>query len=147
MTRFHTVYSSCNRNFHLHRPAVESRWCGNCPKCRFAALTLAVFLEPEQVSAIQGVDLLNDSNQLDGFRAICGLAGDKPFECVGEIGESRAALAALAESPNWRFHAVVQTLIPELKAVTVPSMAALMRPSTDHFIPDEIAERLSGELG
>jgi len=147
MTPFHRIYSSCNRNFHLNRPAVENRWCGNCPKCRFAALSLAVFLEPGQVRDIQGSDLLDDSNQLEGFRSICGLGRNKPFECVGEIGESRAALAALAERPPWRSRAVVQALVPELHAVAVPSMAALMQPSAGHFIPGSIVKRLSEELG
>jgi hypothetical protein len=146
MTSFHKVYSSCNRNFHLHGSPVEHRWCGACPKCRFAALSLAVFLEPENVRAIQGADLLDDLNQLDGFRAICGLAQDKPFECVGEIGESRAALAALAERRSWRSHAVVRALIPELQNVFVPPMAALLQPSAAHFIPGRIAAALPGEF-
>jgi hypothetical protein len=110
-------------------------------------LSLAVFLEPEQVRAIQGHDLLNDLEQLDGFRAICGLGQNKPFECVGEIGESRAALAALAERPQWRTHAVVRTLMPELQNVSVPSMASLMQPSAAHLIPPSIAAALPGEFG
>jgi hypothetical protein len=147
LTPFHKVYSSCNRNFRLHGSPVGGRWCGRCPKCRFAALSLAVFLEPAQVQAIQGRDLLDDLNQLDGFRAICGLGQDKPFECVGEIGESRAALAALAERTQWRTHAVVRALMPELQNVSVPSMASLMQPSAVHFIPPAVAAALPGEFG
>jgi len=147
LTPFHELYSSCNRNFRLQGSPVGGRWCGHCPKCLFAALSLAVFLEPEQVRAIQGKDLLSDLCQLDGFRAICGLGQNKPFECVGEIGESRAALAALAESPKWRTHAVVRALAPELQNVSVPSMASLVQPSAAHFIPPSIAASLPGEFG
>ena len=88
MKKFHSVYSSCNRNFHLEGPRIENRWCCDCPKCRFAALSMALFLSPDEVVAIQGVDLLNDPAQQDGFRGLCGLGRDKPFECVGEAGES-----------------------------------------------------------
>jgi hypothetical protein len=95
MPEFHRVFSSCNRNFHLDGPRVEGRWCGDCPKCRFAALGLALFLEPSVVNGIIGHDLLDDARQIDGYRALCALGRDKPFECVGEAGESRAAMAEL----------------------------------------------------
>lgn len=146
LTAFHAVYSSCNRNFHLTGSQITGRWCGHCPKCRFAALTLAVFLTPEAVIHIQGTDLLNDPEQIDGFRALCGLGADKPFECVGEAGESRAAMAVLAQRPRWRDHAVVRALGADLDRVAVPSMEDLLKPSTRHFIPAEILKSLSEEF-
>jgi len=139
---FHPVFSSCNRNFHLDGPRVSGRWCRDCPKCRFAALGLALFLPPDDVAAIQGGDLLNDPAQEDGFRALCGLGSDKPFECVGEIGESRAALLALAREPAWRDRAVVRALRQELDTVETPAMADLLRPSARHFIPEQLCARL-----
>ena len=146
LTRFHDVYSSCNRNFHQLGQAVAGRWCGNCPKCRFAALSLAVFLGPRQVLQIQGVDLLDDPAQMEGFRALCGLGVDKPFECVGESGESRVALAALEQREEWSRHAVVKGLAPALRSVAVPDMDDLMRASSRHFIPAEIMAALPGEF-
>ena len=142
LTEYHLVYSSCNRNFHQQGLPVEGRWCRNCPKCRFAALSLAVFLDPPDVRAIQGGDLLDDPSQVDGFRALCGLGRDKPFECVGEAGESRAALAALAERPEWQHHLVVRALHAELQAVEVPGMASLLQPSARHNIPSSITSAL-----
>lgn len=138
MNRFHAVYSSCNRNFHLDGPRVDNRWCGNCPKCRFSALSLAVFMSPEQVVAIQGVDLLDDQGQVEGFRALCGLGRDKPFECVGEAGECRAALAALGSMDPWKGHAVVRALMPDLLSVSVPDFNSLLKPAGRHFIPKDI---------
>jgi hypothetical protein len=143
---FHGVYSSCNRNFHLAGPAIEGRWCGKCPKCRFAALSLALFLTPGEVTAIQGRDLLDDPAQLDGFRALCGIGQDKPFECVGETGESRAALAGLASRSEWRDHAVVKTLVQELQNLEHPSLESLLKPSATHFIPVAITSALPGEF-
>jgi len=142
LTRYHLVYSSCNRNFHQQDVLVAGRWCGNCPKCRFAALSLAVFLDPQEVRAIQGSDLLDDPAQLDGFRALCALGRDKPFECVGEAGESRAALAVLADRTQWQNHLVVSTLRRELQAVDVPALKTLMQPSARHNIPPCITAAL-----
>jgi len=147
LAEYHLVYSSCNRNFHQRGLPVEGRWCGNCPKCRFAALSLAVFLNPPDLRAIQGGDLLDDLSQVDGFRALCGLGRDKPFECVGEAGESRAALAALAERPEWRNHLVVRALHAELQAVEFPGMESLLQPSVRHNIPSFITAALPGVFG
>jgi hypothetical protein len=138
----HPVYSSCNRNFHLEGPRVNERWCRDCPKCRFAALSLALYLKPRQVAAIQGGDLLNDPAQENGFRALCRLGHDKPFECVGEAGESRAAMQALGQHPAWRNHAVVRALQSDLAGVEVPDLDSLVRPSTRHFIPARLSARL-----
>ena len=95
-----------------------------------------------QVAAIQGADLLDDPRQVDGFRALCRLGRDKPFECVGEAGESRAALDALSRDPDWRDRAVVQLLSPELKGVDVPAMKDLLEPGRRHFIPPAVCARL-----
>ena len=142
MKSFHAIYSSCNRNFHLDGPRVEGRWCRDCPKCRFAALSLAVFLEPGEVRAILGGDLLDDPGQAEGYRALCELGRDKPFECVGEAGECRAALAALRARKAWRGHAVVRELAPELERVAVPALEPLLQAGGRHFIPDAISHAL-----
>jgi len=135
LDQYHDVFSSCNRNFHLDGSRTVGRWCGDCPKCRFTALALAVFMSPEEVTAIQGTDLLNDSDQLDGFRELCRLGREKPFECVGEYGECRAAMQALASDKAWRDHAVVVALLPELAGVETPSLESVISASERHFIP------------
>jgi len=153
MKKFHPVYSSCNRNFHLEGSRVENRWCLDCPKCRFAALSLALFLSPAEVIAIQGGDLLADPSQEDGFRALCQLGRDKPFECVGEAGESRAALAALGNAPEWGGHAVVRALLAELDLLDVPALDTLLRPRGRHFVPlhllrqMNLADTVTGRVG
>jgi len=110
LTDFHTVFSSCNRNFHQDGSRIEGRWCQNCPKCRFAALALAPFMSTQQLVAIQGADLLDQEDQLQGFKALCGLGEHKPFECVGSIAESRAAIKCLAANPDWQDKCVVKLL-------------------------------------
>jgi hypothetical protein len=152
LPEFHPVYSSCNRNFHIDGSRIEGRWCLDCPKCRFAALSLALYLSPGRVSEIMGGDLLDQRDQIDGFRELCSLDRDKPFECVGETGESRAAMVALAAETGWRDHVVVSALAPELEQAIVPELAGLLEPSANHSIPASILSRLnfeeeSGETG
>ncbi len=108
LTAHHGSFNSCNRAFHLRGETTE--WCGHCPKCRFVFLVLAPFLDPEQLVAIFGRDLLEDDAQVDGFAALAAIGGHKPFECVGEEEESAAAIRCLASRPAWQDHAVVQAL-------------------------------------
>lgn len=145
LTEFHPVYSSCNRNFHIDGSRIEGRWCLDCPKCRFAALSLALFLSPGRVVEIMGGDLLDQNDQIEGFRELCSLDREKPFECVGETGESRAAMVALAASTGWRNHAVVSALTSRLEQVSVPELADLLAPSRNHSIPAPILSRLNLE--
>jgi hypothetical protein len=90
-----------------------------------------------------GGDLLDQGEQADGFRALCGLGRDKPFECVGEAGESRAAMAALAASDDWCDHAVVTALAAEIEKMTVPALPDLLAPSGNHSIPAPVLSQLN----
>lgn len=143
MPEFHHVFSSCNRNFHLDGPRIEGRWCRDCPKCRFAALALAIFMPPEHLIEIQGKDLLDDEKQLDGFKALCGLEKHKPFECVGSIAESRAAMRYLSRSPQWQGRRVVQ-LLAEFEEIRDSGELVLdPDPESEHCIPEAIAAELN----
>jgi len=143
MVDYHAVFSSCNRNFHLDGSRIEGRWCQDCPKCRFAALALAPFMTPAQLLAIQGDDLLDREDQLQGFRELCGLGEDKPFECVGSIAESRAAMKALAALPEWQGKLVVRSLADEtdIKQAGEPELSP--DPQALHCIPSAITAKLN----
>ena len=104
------VFRSCNTAFRQTPAARGSKWCGNCPKCRFVFLALAPFLRKAELIGIFGRNLLDDETQQEGFAALCGLRAHKPFECVGEIGESAAVLSHLATQSMWRNDAVVRQL-------------------------------------
>ncbi|TVS11642.1 MAG: endonuclease domain-containing protein [Wenzhouxiangella sp.] len=137
--RFHDVFSSCNRNFHLDG-ARTSRWCGHCPKCHFVFLGLAPFMTPDELIAIFGANLLADSRQLDGFKSLLALDGCKPFECVGEAAEARAAIRALAARPEWCEQVVVRALNAALGELEVPTLDTLCRPGGPHLIPAELLD-------
>lgn len=143
MTELHAVFSSCNRNFHLDGSHIEGRWCQDCPKCRFAALALAPFISPDQLIAIQGADLLDQDSQMLGFRELCGLGENKPFECVGSISESRAAMKSLAARPQWQDKHIVRALADQPEIRQAGELELKPDPAAEHCIPTAIMARLS----
>ena len=140
----HADFTSCNRNFTIRALKQRRHWCLDCPKCRFVALGLATVLAPESVTEIMGGDLLDDPAQLDGMLGLLGLSAGKPFECVGTVAESRAALAQLASNPAWRNHRVVRQAFSALRSAgaTMPELDELVNHRHAHRIP----ERFSGAM-
>lgn len=134
LTDYHGVFSSCNRNFHLAGPRT-SRWCGECPKCRFVFLAMAPFLDVDHMRSIFGRDLLAEPGQADAFAQLLELDGPRPFECVGEAGEARAALGALAADTRWRDHAVVRDLMRRTRGIELPDLETLTHPDGPAGIP------------
>ena len=118
--RYDDVFSSCNRNFRILGPKPADRWCGQCPKCHFVFLALAPFMPKPRLLGIFGRNLLDDPVQTGGFDALIEYQDHKPFECVGEGRESRAALAELARRAEWREDDVVERfayeILPQLDA-------------------------------
>ncbi|MCD9032302.1 endonuclease domain-containing protein [Luteimonas sp. Y-2-2-4F] len=143
--RYDAHFSSCNRNFHLLGERPANRWCGVCPKCHFVFLALAPFMPKPRLVAIFGRNLLDDPAQIPGYDALLEYRDHKPFECVGEGRESRAAMAALAARPEWREDAVVQRfageIAPQLDAGEL-AVAPLLVPDEAHRVPPALWERL-----
>jgi hypothetical protein len=143
--RYDAHFSSCNRNFHLLGERPASRWCGVCPKCHFVFLALAPFMPKVRLVSIFGRNLLDDPAQIDGYDALLEYRNHKPFECVGEGRESRAAMAALAARPEWREDAVVarfsREILPQLDAGEL-GVAPLLAIDDGHGVPDALWSRL-----
>lgn len=135
-------FVSCNRSFRLDDIAagIDNRgaWCGECDKCAFTFLTFALFLPPSVLVPIIGHDMLADPTKVDVF---AGLAtpGAKPFDCVGEIDESRAALGHLARSQTWGETAVVAALAH--LGQSAPPAEVYLPISTDR-VPTPVRTRL-----
>lgn len=112
--RYDEVFSSCNRNFRILGPKPSDRWCGQCPKCHFVFLALAPFMAKPRLLGIFGRNLLDDAAQTAGFDALLEYRDHKPFECVGEGRESRAALWALSDRAEWREDCIVDRFRREI---------------------------------
>jgi hypothetical protein len=139
-------FSSCNRNFHILGERPVNRWCGVCPKCHFVFLALAPFMPKPRLVGIFGRNLLDDPAQTAGYDALLEFQDHKPFECVGEGKESRAAMAALAERPEWREDDIVERFAreirPQLDATELDVDALMAIDDSEHRIPPALWERL-----
>jgi hypothetical protein len=144
-TQYDDVFSSCNRNFRIRGERPADRWCGQCPKCHFVFLALAPFVAKPRLLAIFGRNLLDDPALAPGFDALLEYRDHKPFECVGEGRESRAALHFLTQRSEWREDALVARFAEEIAPQLGRSDLALapqLTASTEHFLPDRLRSLL-----
>jgi len=138
-------FSSCNRNFHILGERPVNRWCGVCPKCHFVFLALAPFMPKTRLVRIFGRNLLDDSEQAGGYDALLEFQDHKPFECVGEGKESRAAMATLASRPEWKEDVLVKrfaNLIQPTLSADELQIEPLLVIDGEHRIPAALWERL-----
>ena len=149
LTQYHDVFSSCNRNFRILGDKPAERWCGQCPKCHFVFLALSPVLPKTRLVAIFGRNLLDDATLAADFDALLEVGAHKPFECVGEGRESRAAMAALVDRAEWREDALVarfhERILPLLDAGEL-ALAPLMSVDGPHHLPARLA-RMFDALG
>ena len=109
-------------------------------------LALAPFLPKPRLLGIFGRNLLDDDSQRAGFDALMEYHDHKPFECVGEGAEARAAMHALSQRPEWREDALVarfaEEIRPQLDAAEL-DMEPWLEAADAHGIP----ARLAGAAG
>jgi len=141
LTEYHPSFHSCNRAFTIEVARRLDRWCGECDKCCFIDLVLAPFLSRVELEAIfDGREPLSRPELFDRFAVLVGLSPDpKPFECVGEVGECRAAAVLAADRGDRRDDELLQRLAAPLPKVTPGEMTALLAPHDPHDIPDDFA--------
>lgn len=144
LTDFHAVFRSCNRAFQLDPRLRAEQWCGECDKCCFIDLILSPFMSRTQLEAVfAGHEPLARPELEPRFRS---LLGDeqlvKPFECVGDAGECRAAVLAAAARADRAGTVLLQRLADSVRSDgrPVPSVDALLRPLGPHFIDERHAE-------
>lgn len=73
----------------IHSCNIKKPWCKKCPKCAYVWLGLMAFCEVDKVNAVFQSNLFDDPDLLPIFREMLGLSKHTPFECIGEIDESR----------------------------------------------------------
>jgi hypothetical protein len=139
--QYHASFRSCNKAFYTERARRFAHWCGQCDKCAFIDLILAPFLPAEALRRIFAVagEPLADPALAAKFRSLLG-AGAKPFECVGEVTECRAAVLLAARRDDRAGDALLQELAAEVAswpdAPSEAETAAMFRPVGRNFIRD-----------
>jgi UDP-N-acetyl-alpha-D-muramoyl-L-alanyl-L-glutamate epimerase len=138
---YHASFRSCNKAFYTERARRLAYWCGQCDKCCFIDLILSPFLPAQALREIFAVagEPLDDPALAAKFRSLLG-AGAKPFECVGEVTECRAAVLLAARRDDRAGTALLQELAAEVASwPDAPSDAetgAMLQPVGRNFIPD-----------
>src|SRR5579859_1194902 len=137
---YHGSFRSCNKAFYTDPARRLDHWCGQCDKCCFIDLILAPFLPATTLKRIfsQTGEPLEDPELAPKFRALLG-AGAKPFECVGEVNECRAAVLLAARRDDRAESPLLQELAAEVAGwPDAPSDAdavAMLQPVGENFIP------------
>ena len=137
---YHGSFRSCNKAFYTDPARRLDHWCGQCDKCCFIDLILAPFLPATTLKRIfiQTGEPLDDPELAPKFRALLG-AGAKPFECVGEVNECRAAVLLAARRDDRAESRLLQGLAAEVASwPDAPSDAeadAMLQPVGENFIP------------
>ena len=145
LQQYHSTFRSCNRAFHIDRARRLDHWCGQCDKCCFIDLILAPFLPAAELGTIfGGREPLTDPALAGKFRSLLGDVDlSKPFECVGEVNECRAALLLADERADRARFPLLHELAAEVRALPGrPSTEGLLQPVGEHFIPVPYAEEL-----
>src|SRR5690349_21849866 len=141
LTQYHASFRSCNKAFYAERARRLDHWCGDCDKCAFIDLILAPFLPAEALRRIFDVsgEPLENLSLKPKFLSLLG-AGAKPFECVGEVTECRAAVLLAARRDDRTDSGLLQELAAEVAscpdAPSPAETAAMLEPVGRNFIPD-----------
>jgi hypothetical protein len=130
LPQYHPVFRSCNRAFHVDPSLRASAWCGECDKCCFIDLVLSPFLSAQDLRGVfGGTEPLDRLDLLPRFRSLLGDTDSaKPFECVGDADECRAAVLLAAERPDRAGNRVLGLLRAEVRSDGRPT------PHTAHFL-------------
>lgn len=140
-SKYDSVFTSCNKAFRLDERRRLDRWCADCDKCRFVFLALAPFMEKERLIEIFGKNMLDDPSQIKGYEELLGLRAFKPFECVGEIGESVLAFLTLIRKDQWNRDVICRTLKEKVLQKYAREENALRQKAfsltEEHLIPRE----------
>ncbi len=140
LERYHDSFRSCNKAFYADRARRLGHWCGGCDKCCFVDLILAPFLPAAALRRIFAAtaEPLGEPGLAAKFRALLG-AGAKPFECVGEASECRAAALLAARRPDRAGCRPLADLAAEVAgwpdAPSEAEVAAMLRPVGASFVP------------
>jgi UDP-N-acetyl-alpha-D-muramoyl-L-alanyl-L-glutamate epimerase len=141
LTEYHSTFRSCNEAFYADPKRRLGYWCGHCDKCCFIDLILAPFMSAADLGGIfGGREPLANAGLAERFRTLLGTSAvSKPFECVGDVGECRAAALLAAARPDRAGTPLLQQLAGELPAAGTPAPETLLQPIGEHFIPDAYA--------
>jgi len=130
-------FRSCNRSFRLDPAHRLDHWCGECDKCCFIDLILAPFMAAADLRDIfGGSEPLENPDLVDSFRRLVGTQpGEKPWECVGDELECRAAVTLTVRRPDRAGNQLLSRLAAEAGPVSDDAIDTLLNPAITSYRP------------
>jgi hypothetical protein len=147
LDRYFGTFRSCNRAFRLDESARPTNWCGECDKCCFVDLVLSPYVDADVLDDVfGGREPLRQERLRPQFETLLGLTPDtKPWECVGDISECRAAAHLGAQ----RADRADQPLLRDLAAAArraqptlLDDIPTMLEPIGRHHVPPHHAAAL-----
>lgn len=129
----------------IHSCNIKKPWCKKCPKCAYVWLGLMSTCEPAAVDKVFGVNLFDDGDLLPIFRQMIGLEAHTPFECIGEIAESRLAMKrCLEKGLSGKALTVFENEVLSNTTINWQEIEAKYNKvyTQEHAIPDAIFEKI-----
>ncbi|MDD4847292.1 MAG: hypothetical protein PHR53_00790 [Bacteroidales bacterium] len=134
-SQHHATFRSCNRG------SKKDEWCGKCSKCLFVWIILSPYLSTKALAEIFGRNLENDSELMDDFQKLTGIAAEKPFECIGTIDEVQKSIVDAYQ--NNHHQGYLYQYFMEQKIVLKPSKS---NDTSSHFLPFQFLQILKQAL-
>jgi hypothetical protein len=139
------LFKSCNR---MQR---EGSWCGVCPKCISVFTLFYPFLAEEELISIFGRNLFEQEAVMPVLRQLAGLDTPKPFECVGTIDETIAALYLACRKTRRTampiaLRYVEEKILPELPCAARLAEEVLSAWNEEHYLPPEYESLLKSRI-
>jgi hypothetical protein len=133
----------------IHSCNVQKPWCKKCPKCAYVWLGLMAFSQQSIVNEVFQNNLFDDVDLLPTFREMVGLGEHTPFECIGEIEESRLYMKRCVE--RGLTGKAVDMFTEEILSDKRINWQEIEKKynsvcSTEHAIPDWIFEKIQEQL-
>ena len=133
----------------IHSCNIQKPWCKKCPKCAYVWLGLMAAFDPKYVNAVFRKNLFDDEDLIPIFRQMLGLADHTPFECIGEIDESRLAIKKCLE--KGLSGKVINIFKQEILSDNFINWQEIEQKydqvyTTEHAIPDWIFSRIEEKL-
>lgn len=133
----------------IHSCNVQKPWCKKCPKCAYVWLGLMAFSQQSIVDQVFKNNLFDDVDLLPIFREMVGLGEHTPFECIGEIEESRLYMKRCVE--RGLTGKALDMFTQEILSNSGINWQEIEQKynsvySTEHAIPDWIFEKIQEQL-
>jgi hypothetical protein len=133
----------------IHSCNVQKPWCKKCPKCAYIWLGLMAFSQQSIVNEVFKNNLFDDVDLLPTFREMVGLGEHTPFECIGEIEESRLYMKRCVE--RGLTGKALDMFTEEILSNSGINWQEIEQKynsvySTEHAIPDWVFEKIKEQL-